>query len=107
MMKTLLMISLLLCSGMVLAQINNQASNEFEAELRLLEGRDEAAMERAEKITAIVEEGVKMKETEVVEDSVSVGNAATVRPSSSVKSPKADPLVQESAVQKTRRIRSR
>lgn len=84
-----------------------QTTNEFEVELQRLEHLDEAALQRVEAINAIESsDGV-----DITTDSVSVGNAATVRNElNPVPTPekKTAPIPEEVIPEKkARRIRSR
>ena len=79
-MKKYLFIALILTlapqfSNAVTADSND---NAFEAELRLLESKDEANFDRAERITN--QESVKTQSDDFVFDDVGVKNSATERP---------------------------
>ena len=75
-----------------------QTVNQFEKELRMLEGKDEENLARVE--------ALKSNESDSISDEVSTGNAAVLRPEIQVdaKIKNEEPV---STIKKTRRIRSR
>lgn len=101
--KYLLLLSLLLCSFSAIGSeenLNDPEGSSFEAELRMLEQRDEAAFRRAEKLT----ERELSSDDDLLSDTVSTTNAAVKREEATVQ--RSDMLINPPAY-RPRRIRSR
>ncbi len=84
------------------AALDNTRDNAFEAELRLLEAKDEATFNRAEQITN--QESASAQNDDFVYDAVGVKNSATERP---ITNPEILVPVKSEKQASNRRIRSR